>query len=322
MSKGGAGRWIKTFNWAGQTQQAITLAEGSLDTCIELTEFIATAGGWKDWLVPDTVQAMAKEMLPGLKAMKGKLGEPIQRASLEIKAFLEDLLGEQAAAIAIAVGEKVFQASAVAGTRSKSGHNAAAIKPKGHAPARQETKKVGGQPRAEASRGSGSVHGTVQATRKAFKNMATQEKGLVGEHVIDYHELKRLGGAWVLDKIDGKWQPDTVKKLNSDKRPVNLSLRDLPKVNQRGIDAVWQRGTDYTVTEAKASESIAAAYGFGKYKVKKGLIPLVSGLSPDHELLHYLLSDSSDKGGAGSPMVQMSTAWVEDRAAREKVALD
>lgn len=317
MGKGGTARWIKTLDWPGRTQQAIALANSSLAACIELTEFIATAGGWKDWLLPDSVQAMAKEMLPGLKALRGKLAEPIQRASLEIKAFLEDLLGEQAAAIAMSVGERAVQASAVAGTRSRSGHNAAAAKPTGHVPARQETKKVGAQPRTEASKGNGPVHATVQATRKGLQDMAAREKGLVGEHVADYHELRRLGGAWVHDKAAGSWSPDSVHKLNADKRPVNLSLADLPKVNQPGIDAVWQHGTSYTVTEAKASASIAAAYGFGKYKVKKGLIPVVSGLNPDQELLHYLLSDSSDKGGTGSPMVQMSHDWVEDRATRE-----
>jgi hypothetical protein len=147
--------------------------------------------------------------------------------------------------------------------------------------------------------------------------MATQEKGLVGEHMVDYHELKRLGGNWPHDNKTGKWTPNTVKKLNCDKRLVNLSLEDLPKVNQPGLDAVWERAGAYTVTEAKASASVGAAYGYGKYKESKGWIPKVAGLSADNQLLHYLLSDTSDKRGTQTPMLQMSHAWTSDRATRE-----
>lgn len=87
-------------------------------------------------------------------------------------------------------------------------------------------------------------------------------------------------------------------------------------MNHAGLDAVWQHGAGYTVTEAKARESIGAAYGLGKYLVREGKIPAVTGLSPENELLHYLLSDSSDKRGTVSPKVQMSTEWVEDRSKR------
>ncbi len=106
-----------------------------------------------------------------------------------------------------------------------------------------------------------------------------------------------------------------------DQRPVNLSEADLPKVNHAGIDAVWQHGQSYTVTEAKARESIAAAYRLGKFLTGKGAILKVSGLNPSQELLHYLLSDSSDKRGVEFRMVQMSREWVADRAEGEKVGL-
>ena len=161
----------------------------------------------------------------------------------------------------------------------------------------------------------------VQVTAKAIKSMATQEKGLIGEHVVDFHELKRLGGGWPHDKPMGTWSPGTVKKLNVDKRPVNLSLHDLPKVNQSGIDAVWEHAGQYTVTEAKASASAGAVYGMGKFKEKKGQIPVVTGLNPDQQMLHYLLSDSSDKKGTQTPLMQMGRLWVEDRAKREGLAL-
>lgn len=40
-------------------------------------------------------------------------------------------------------------------------------------------------------------------------------------------------------------------------------------------------------------------------------------MNPDHELLHFPLSDSSDKRGAVQPLVQMSLGWVEDRSTNE-----
>ena len=37
--------------------------------------------GWKDWLIPDSIQNLAKEMLPGLKKMRGQITEPLTRAA-------------------------------------------------------------------------------------------------------------------------------------------------------------------------------------------------------------------------------------------------
>ena len=322
--KGGSITWIRQEligKWGTRTDQAISYANAGLASCIALVEFLATASGWKDWLVPDSIQELARQMLPGIKSLRGAIDAPLRRASNEIKAFLEDLLGEQAAAVVMAVGATALPGSAVPGARSKTGHNAAAIKPTGSAPKRQTTTQVGSKPKADANKGGGAVHTAVQVTRKTLANLASQEKGLIGEHVVDYHELKRLGGGWPHDKQSGKWSPETVKKLNCDKRPVNLALHDLPKVNHSGIDAVWQHGGQLTVTEAKASASVGAVYGLGKFKEKKGQIPVVTGLSADHQMLHYLLSDSSDKRGTQTPLMQMGKAWTRDRASKESLGL-
>lgn len=320
MRKGGAMAWIRNEllgKWSARTQAAIGAVNTGLASCITLTEFMAHAGGWKDWLIPDPIQAMARELLPSLKQMQSQISSALQRASNEIREFLQDLLGEQTAAVVMAVGQRAAIASAVPGTRSRSGHNAAAAKPQGSVPARQPQRQIQGKDEANAQRGGGPVHTAVQRTARGLKDLAAREKGLIGEHVADYHEARRLGGAWPHDRTGGAWSPLAVRKLNVDKRPVNLSLQDLPKVNRPGIDAVWEHQGRYTVTEAKASASIAAAYGFGKYKEGKGIIPVVRGLNPDQQLLHYLLSDSSDKGGVQGPLMQMSKAWVEDRSRRE-----
>lgn len=48
----------------------------------------------------------------------------------------------------------------------------------------------------------------------------------------------------------------------------------------------------------------------------------MKGLSPSMELLHYLLSDSSDNGGTQTPLMQMSVGWVDDRAKKEGLHSD
>jgi hypothetical protein len=322
MSKGGAIGWIRKEligKWGSRTNQAIQAVNAALAASIELTEFIATASGWKDWLIPDPIQELAKQILPGMKALQGKINEPLQRASNEIREFLQDLLGEQAAAMVMAVGGRAVQASAVPATRPRAGHNAAAVSPQVPIPKRQKAQKVADKPKVQAKKAAGPISTAVQITRKAFGKLASQEKGLIGEHMVDYWELKRLQGDWPHDKSKAKWSPSTVQKINVDKRPVNLSIEDLPKVNHAGLDAVWDHDGKYTVTEAKASESVGAVFGFGKYKEKKGIIPTITGVSEDHKMLHYVLSDSSDKGGTVTPLMQMSVGWVEDRAKREGI---
>ncbi len=322
MRKGGAITFVREEligKWGSWVQRSIVAANMALDACIALMEFIATADGWENWLVPSSIQALAQQTLPSLKSFKGKLNDPMTRAGNEIQEFLKDLIGEQAAAVVVAVTAHVVAASIAPATRTKSGHNAADEPPKGHIPPRQETRKVGAKPEAEARKGSGPLHSSIQLMRKAFADLEAREKGLIGEHMVDYHEAKRLGGSWPHDQPKGAWSPETIRKINVDKRPVNLSLVDLPKVNHAGIDAVWDKAGAYTVTEAKASASIAAAYGFGAYKEKKGLIPTLAGLNPDLKLLHYLLSDSADKAGQGYPLMQMSRDWVADRAPKESL---
>jgi len=327
MRKGGAIAWVRNEllgKWTARTNQAIQTVTAALAACIELMEFIANASGWRDWLIPDAIQAMAKELLPGLKSLRGQVDGGLRRASDEIREFLADLLGEQAATVVMAVGQQAAMASAVPGTRTRAGHNAAATNPQGSVPRRQTDKTVRNAHEADAQHSAGPVHNAMQRTRKAFENLAAREKGLIGEHMVDYHELRRLGGNWPHDQDAVHWSPDNIAKLNDQRRkggtgkgPIHIKLSDLGEVTRPGIDAVWQHGMQYTVTEAKASASIAAVYAMGKYKEKKGLIPVVSGLNPDQQVLHYLLSDSSDKGGVQTPLMQMGESWTLDRGRKE-----
>ena len=97
-------------------------------------------------------------------------------------------------------------------------------------------------------------------------------------------------------------------------------LSDLGEINRPGIDAVWEHGGQYTVTEAKASASMGAVYAFGKYKEKQGWIPTIKGVSTSIQELHYVLADYSDKGDKETPTMQMSHEWVKSRSANEGIS--
>ena len=127
LKKGGAITWVRVKvlgKWAGLTTQAIAQVNLALDACIQLLDTIGHLKGWKDYLVPDGVQAMALELLPSMRAMKSGVTRALQRASNEIHHFLEDLLGEQAATVVMAVGQRAVVASAVPGTRTRAGTTA------------------------------------------------------------------------------------------------------------------------------------------------------------------------------------------------------
>jgi hypothetical protein len=326
MRKGGAIRWIREellAKWPARANEAIAQVNLAMASCIALLEFVSTAGGWQGWLIPDSIQKLAGEALPGLRAMQSAIDSTLHRASEEIRLFLTDLLGEQAADVLTAALRTAAADSAHTGSRSKQmagrhAHNAADPKTQGKDIARQSKVRTQGQNRTDDAKGAGAVHNALQVTRKMLENMAARAKGLVGEHIVDYHELTRLGGSWPHDTSEkDKWAPATVRKLNVDQRPVNLSLSDLPKVTLPGLDAVWQKDGQYTVTEAKASLSLGNVYGLGKSKEKRGSIPVITGVSEDLKVLHYLLTDSLDKGGTETTLMQMSEEWVKDRARRE-----
>lgn len=319
MKKGGAIEWIRKEllgKWGARTQQAIVQVNLAMDSCIGMLDFIANASGWKDWLIPDSVQQLAKGLLPGMKNMRSGVNDTMHRASAEIGLFLQDLLGEQAARVVMAAGQKAVATSALPGARSnnRNAHNAAALKPKGQELPRQKRQVTVQKDTADTKKGAGGSHKSIQVTRQAFGKMAHVATGLIGEHMVDYFELKRLGGSFAHDSNKRFPKGAAVAKINADKRPVNLSLVDLPKVPHKGIDAVWQHGKQFTVTEAKARGSIFAVEAMlGKFKVPEGIN------SHNEKLLYFLLSTSKADEGDGKTIVQMSDAWVQSRASKESL---
>ncbi len=319
MKQGGAIRWIREEllgKWAARTQQAIAQVNLAMDSCIALLDFVANASGWKAWLIPDSVQQLARGLLPGMKDMRSGINDTMNRASAEIEMFLKDLLGEQAARIVMNAGERAIAASATPGARSNQhhAHNAAAVAPKGGELPRQARHKTQAKDTADTGRGAGGTHRAVQVTRQAFGKAAHVATGLIGEHMVDYFELNRLGGSFSHDSYRHFAAAASVAKLNADRRPVNLSLEDMPKVPHKGIDAVWQHGEHYTVTEAKARGSIFAVEAMvAKLKAPAGVT------SHSDKVLYHLLSTSKAEEGDGKTLVQMSRDWVRRRAAKENM---
>jgi hypothetical protein len=134
-------RWIREElldKWGPRTAVAIGVVEMALATIIEFMEFLAHASGWKDWMISDSVQTLAASLLPGLKEMQGSIRAPLERASNEILAFLQYLLGEQAAAVILGVGGRaVASGSHSPGSRTKTWNNRADVHPAGHERPRQ-----------------------------------------------------------------------------------------------------------------------------------------------------------------------------------------
>jgi hypothetical protein len=154
MGKGGALTWINKHllgQWAHRTNQVIQTVNAALNSAIDVVEFMAFASGWKDWLIPDPIQELCKQLLPGLKAMRGQLNAPLQRASAEIKQFLTDLLGEQAAGVVMALSQRAVQARA--GHTRPHGQQPGGLAAQGQSASGAEAKEGGRQARDTGKQG-------------------------------------------------------------------------------------------------------------------------------------------------------------------------
>ncbi|WP_342316459.1 hypothetical protein [Lysobacter sp. FW306-1B-D06B] len=118
VGKGGAVRWIRKLNWVGYTSQAITLSNQALNACIEMLDYIGS-GVW--WL-PESLEAKARSIATNMRQMRGKLDAPIRQGVAQMRSFLEEMLGEDAAAIAMRLGEEGVARAGTGGRRS-GGHS-------------------------------------------------------------------------------------------------------------------------------------------------------------------------------------------------------
>ena len=250
--KGGAVRWVRALDWAGNTQAAIIQANMALESCIAMLEYL----GQKHWWCPDRIEQLARDVAPSLRSMRGKLAAPIREAAAEIRKFLEGLLGEHAAAVAMSVA-----GNAVAARNARPA-------PGARANARGQHQQLGAVPKTQQRPRRGrTANITQKMAYEIYSPLNFALKGLLGEHIVDHHviEKKNWGLKWnEHDRIGvargskkAGWQSD-FKKINDNETPLYLCTPS-SHVLTSGIDSLWftNRGKphQYAVVEAKASMS-------------------------------------------------------------------
>ena len=107
MAKGGAVKWIKALEWGALTEQAIAGVNAALDAMEEMLVYLTEP----HWWVPEQLVEVAKDVLPGVRAMKGQIAQPLAKAVEAVHGFVTDLLGEDGAAMAMAVVATVASTS-------------------------------------------------------------------------------------------------------------------------------------------------------------------------------------------------------------------
>ncbi len=278
MSKGGAVRWIKAFDWTSRTAQAIAFGNQALTNCIQMLDTLA-AGAW--W-IPDNLQNLARDLSPKLRAMQGKLDTPIKEGAQAIKDFLTEMLGEDAAAVVLAVGETAALNAPRAGahgnheTAAPSSRKSPHEEPHPKAPHEtphtegqpQKHKDVQEQPRVNGKPDAGRAASAFQRTAAKLKDVTLNAaNGLIGEHIVDYHCIEKMGWGLKWNAHDcmqqgGGWSGaeqgiyGVPRKITDGEKPVYLCTPS-GTVFRNGIDSAFLTnrttpGQQYAIVEAKA----------------------------------------------------------------------
>jgi hypothetical protein len=331
--KGGAVRWVKTLNWAGNTQAAIVQANAALASCIEMLEYIAVG----HWWCPAALTQLAHDALPGMRAMRGRLDGPIREASAEIKKFLEQMLGEHAAAVAMAVAT-----GAVSLPRGSAASHPHGAHPSTHAPPRSTPHahtQVQNQARTNGRTTGARVANVVQRTAYgAYSALNYAAKGLMGEHIVDHHVIENKGWGLNWSRHDMRGGPGqqpggwagAPKKLNDKETPIFLCVPSA-HVLSSGIDSAWLTHRapphQYAIVEAKANMNPAAKLvtllGEAKGGPAAGSAPS-RGSGRRKTVVAPSATGASTPPGAGSApkskpnmVMQMSHQWILDRIKKE-----
>ncbi|NRR28612.1 hypothetical protein HSX11_00120 [Oxalobacteraceae bacterium] len=331
-SKGAAIKFMKTFQWAQNTQLATATTLGALDNCAELLAFMSTS----HWWLPADVQHMARDMKPQVEGVRGPLKAGIEQGAKALQAMVLDMLGEDA----LWAAKKVATAATVVGNpAAKHNHKAGATHPHSADPHPQskkqthtdapgtkaktktkeptspgkdkEHKPVSDSKRQSSDGGSTPAKQTVRPIRQLLSGIKFGPKGLIGEHLADYYHMEHvLGkvGAWPHGNIHGKWKSDYPRIVGPDSkhaRPTELVPEDLAKVTLSGLDTIWQTdGNTYHFIEAKFSESVYALHTRLKKNTANGSIPPPPATLNDRELMLWTLLGEPKKG------TQMGKAWI------------
>jgi hypothetical protein len=315
--KGGAVRWVKAMDWAGNTQAAIVQADLALESCISLLEYLAQA----HWWCPDRLELLARDVAPSLRSMRGKLAEPIREAAAAIREFLEGLLGEHAAAVAmsIAMGAAPSTRSARFGRQDRT-------------VARSTHSKVADKPRTQGRTTTSGVANSVQnIAYSLYTPLNFALKGLLGEHIAEHYviEHKGWGLQWNRHDIMGGnadqpagWQTQP-RKLNDNQIPLYL-CSPTAVVLQSGIDSAWltnrSRPYEFSIVEAKASMNANPALAnLLNEALNQPSENATGGRGRRNAKIRNKNTGSTEvlSNSGSNKVMQMSRAWIDFRIGRD-----
>ncbi|RAS08766.1 hypothetical protein [Cupriavidus alkaliphilus] len=345
-AKGKAITFIKTLDWAGNTQLAIQQMDAALTAC---DQFLAELEKSR-WWVPDSLEGLARDLRPGLKSIRGPLHTGIQQGIRALRQFVTELIGEdgyRVAQLAVAAASSSSSpASRKAGARGGSGPSRASSQSRQAPAARRDTptqrrssppaeqqqakhKQQRDTNRQQVERGGGPMTTATRVTRASWKAIGNRYKGLIGEHMAHYYHMKlHAPEAWPHGKVEGRhpgadWvgSKRLVTELNKEATPTELVPEHLVRVNQSGVDGIWSLGSNtFHFVEAKASESAGAMFGQaaeswrvrsdGKRAAK--MVP-PAGMT-ERQLALWCMLSQPQKG------LQMSITWLRN-SVLEKMTL-
>lgn len=319
--KGGALKWIKGLDWAGNTQAAIVQANQALESCIALLDYI----GQGHWWCPDRLEQLARDVSPGIKKMRGQLTAPIREASEAIRKFITDLLGEHAAAVALAVANNAASLPRGGGAHPRAGaHAGGGGRSNGSGGSHPH---VAEQPRLQGRTTASKIGTVVQRTAfEAYRGLNFAVKGLMGEHIVDHYVIEKKG--WGLDwsKHDietpkpgkKKGWGSKFKKLNDEEKPLYLCTPS-KAVLRPGIDSLWLTNRlppqEFAVVEAKANMNPAAKL-LEMLGEAKGHDDAGGGTVTRR---NKTTAGGKNAGGGPKPgmIMQMSHKWIKDRVRKD-----
>ena len=307
--KGAAIKYMKTFNWAANTQLAIEQVMMALDLCDQFLTALATPRWW----IPDDLEGLARDLKPQLATLRSPLKKGMQQGSNALREFVTELIGEDGYRVAqqvagVAIGSVAVQkqgrhksaASRTGGTGTTANQKSSQQKEHGEL----SNKNV-----QDASHGKGGSHIATRITREVWSDIGHRYKAVIGEHMAHYHHMPKAKARWQQHGgRTGEWQTGArlVTEAGVPEQPMELFPEHLGRINQSGIDGLWDLGNgQYHFVEAKAYESAGAMFGLGARLSASGkskLAPL-PGLDERQLALWYMLGQPK-KG------LQMSELWL------------
>ncbi|WP_336041482.1 hypothetical protein [Acinetobacter dispersus] len=373
MSKGSSIKYLKTFPWAQRKAQALQQLNIAFNSLDQLLAYLSVPRWW----VPDNLELLARRMRPQVKKVRDPIKKGFDMGFKAMQDFVIDMIGEEgykvvnaAATIALSTGNKAknsHEKSKVklvgnntqkkvnsGSTASKKVDNkvkSSKVADKNVDAKKQDVdkKKIGGEKRADhdkvnsnerqtVEKGTGNRVNATQHTIDKIGDFTNKLKGILGEHMADYHCQQIKGWGKDTAKHDGANAINS-HKLNDGGKMVQLLEI---KSRGRGIDGVWKTNTGkpYAIIEAKLSENPIKSLGelLNDAKDKNGADLQTEqkrrqGQSQKQKKQKNKNSTTNSKGGSldvggersrkdNGKVMQMSHNWIQTRLRSTRLVLN